>query len=63
MDTIKEMIELDAEIYAMVDRNPKLAEVYRYLMGEELGAAVILPRMPTADDWSAAERLAKSRQR
>jgi len=63
MDTIKEMIELDTEIYAMVNQNPELAAVYRQLMGEELGAVVILPRMPTADDWAAAERLAKSRQR
>jgi len=61
MDTRKEMMELDTEIYAMVDKNPELAEAYRHLMGEELGAAVILPRMPTSEDWAAAERLARSR--
>ena len=39
-----------------------LAEAYRRLMGGEvLGAVVILPRVPTAEDWAAAEKLASSR--
>lgn len=63
MDTRKELIELDTEIYSMVDKNPELVEAYRRLMGEELGAVVLLPRMPTAEDWAAAERLARSRAR
>ncbi len=62
MDTRKELMELDTEIYAMVDKNPELAARYKDLMGgEELGAVVLLPRMPTPEDWAAAERLSRSR--
>ena len=61
MDSRKELAELDARIYAMVDANPDLANLYKELMGEDLDAVFVLPRAPTAEDWAAAERLARSR--
>jgi hypothetical protein len=61
MDTRKEMMRLDNAIYEMVDQSPGLAARYKALMGEVLGAVVILPRMPTLEDWAAAEKLARSR--
>ena len=62
MDARKELMEIDEQIYEMVGESPGLAEAYRRLMGgEELGAVVILPRVPTAEDWAAAEKLASSR--
>ena len=63
MDARKELMEIDEQIYEMVGESPGLAEAYRHLMGEELGAVVLLPRVPTAEDWAAAERLASSRSR
>ncbi len=61
---IRDIAEIDAELYDLAAKNPALAARYKELMnGEELGEIVVLPRAPTAEDWAAAERLARSRAR
>jgi hypothetical protein len=62
LDITKEMYDLDRQIHEMVKARPELAERYKELMGEELGRVVILPRVPTPEDWAAAEELARSRR-
>jgi len=61
MDGLSEICRIDDELRTHISKSPKLAETYKQLMGEELDRVVILPRMPTAADWEAAERLARSR--
>ena len=60
---IRDIAQIDTELYAMAAKNPELAERYKKLMGgEELGEVVVLPRAPTVEDWEAAKKLAASRE-
>jgi hypothetical protein len=63
MEPRMEILKIDEQIYKMVEQNPALADRYKELMGEDLGAVIILPRAPTPEDWAAAERLARQRAR
>jgi len=61
METLRETLKIDEQIYKMVEQDPSLSARYKELMGEEFDSVIILPRAPTPEDWAAAERLAGQR--
>lgn len=64
MDTesglFREMAKLDREILELIEKDPELARKYIEEMGEQPGAVVYLPRMPTKEEWDLA--LKRSRE-
>ena len=63
IDAYKELVKLDMELNSMMEKDPDLVEVYCSEMDEEPGEVVLLPRVPTAEDWARAEELARSREK
>ena len=55
----EELAEIDRQLRDMIAKRPGLARIYRDMMGEEFDSVVVLPRMPTFEDWAAAEALAR----
>ena len=58
---MNEITEIDRQLRDMIAKRPGLARIYRDMMGEEFDSVVVLPRMPTFEDWAAAEALARER--
>ena len=58
---MNEIIEIDNQLREMIAKKPGLAHIYKDMMGEEFDSVVVLPRMPTLEDWAAAEALARER--
>lgn len=54
----KEMAKLDADLLAMIAKDPELEEIYAEEMGEAPGSVLYLPRAPTPEDWARARELA-----
>lgn len=58
---MNEITEIDNQLREMITKRPGLAKVYKDMMGEGFDSVVVLPRMPTLEDWAAAEALARER--
>ena len=56
---MNEIIEIDNQLRETIAKRPGLAQIYKDMMGEEFDRVVVLPRIPTFEDWAAAEALAR----